>query len=182
MNLASKTGKKGKKSRKKGKKSGKAKKTGKRKANTAFFIMPAEALITLREELSPLASELAIRAILFRYGFRSGEACMQSIDLKAKEGKLPEILPDLWDEIGLGRLSLTKGKEKGFALELNESIEANVMGQVGHASCDFTRGYLAGIVSSISGKRYHCKEEECISRGDKHCMFHLSMRRERGEI
>ena len=171
--------KKEKKPGKQGKKSGKAQKTSLEKVSTAFFIMPAEALLTLREELSPLASELAIRAILFRYGFRSGEACMQRIGINVKEGKLLEILPDLWDEIGLGRLSLTKSSKKGFALHLNESIEANAIGEVGQASCDFTRGYLAGIVSSLSGKRYHCKEEICISRGDTHCSFHLGIRVER---
>lgn len=164
------------------KRKGEAQKTADEKTGTAFFIMPAEALVTLREELSPLASDLAVRAILFRYGFRSGEACMQSMGIRAKKGKLPEILPDLWGEIGLGRLSVSKGRKKGFALELNESIEAEVMGKVGQATCDFTRGYLAGMVSYLSGRRYHCQEEKCISKGDKHCTFFLSVRGEGGEI
>lgn len=168
--------KKGKKPGAKAKKSAGTKKVDK-KLGTPFFIMPAEALITLRQELSPLASELAVRAILFRYGFRSGEACMQSMGIKIKkEEELMEILPDLWDEIGLGRLTLIDNVKGGFALELNESIEANVMGNVGGASCDFTRGYLAGMISSLSNKKYHCREKNCISKGDEHCTFHLNIR------
>jgi predicted hydrocarbon binding protein len=186
INLASKKGKKkrnnrGKSPRKKKKKGGKAKKIGFDKASTAFFIMPAEVLLTLRAELSPLASDLAVRAILFRYGFRSGEACIQRLGIKAKEEKFPDILPDLWDEIGLGRLEMKKSKEESFTIQLNESIEGNVMGKIGQASCDFTRGYLAGIISQLTGQRYHCREEECISRGDAHCMFLLNIREKRGE-
>jgi predicted hydrocarbon binding protein len=182
IKLASKKGKKGKSSKKKKKGAGKAKKIDLEKASIAFFIMPAEALITLRAELSPLASDLAVRAILFRYGFRSGESCMQRLGIKAKEEKFSEVLPDLWDEIGLGRLSLKKSKKESFALQLNESIEASVMGKVGQASCDFTRGYLAGVISQLTGKRYHCREEECISRGDAHCKFLLNIKEKRGEI
>jgi predicted hydrocarbon binding protein len=147
---------------------------------TSFFIMPAEALITLRDELSPLASELAVKAIVFRYGFRSGEACMRSMGIdNPKKGQLPKMLPDLWAEIGLGRLDLKKGRNDRFALNLYESIEAEAMGDVGQTSCDFTRGYLAGIISQLSGKSYHCKEEKCVSHGDEYCRFFLSTR---GEI
>ncbi|UCG70321.1 MAG: hypothetical protein JSV09_04700 [Thermoplasmata archaeon] len=171
------TQKKAKKPGTKAKKSDKAKKADK-KSVTAFFIMPAEALVTLREELSPLASELAVRAILFRYGFRSGEACLQSMDIKTtKDEMLPDILPNLWDEIGLGRLILIDNVKEGFTLELSESIEANVIGNIGQSSCDFTRGYLAGMVSHLSKKKYHCREERCISKGDDHCTFHLNIRR-----
>lgn len=144
--------------------------------------MPAQALITLRDELSPLASELAVKAIVFRYGFRSGEACLESMAIDPSEqNKLLEILPDLWAEIGFGRLSLRSGSEEDFALDLYESIEANVIGEVGQVSCDFTRGYLAGMVSYLSGRKYHCKEENCVSRGDEHCMFLLSLRGEARE-
>jgi len=140
--------------------------------------MPAEALITLRQELAPFANDLAIRAILFRYGFRSGEACIERIGIKSTEGNLLHILPDIWDEIGLGRLTLKKRKKEGLSLQLSESIEANVLGQTGYASCDFTRGYLAGIVSTLSNKMYHCKEEKCASKGDKNCTFILTTKGE----
>ena len=146
---------------------------------TAFFIMPAEALPTLRSELSPLASEMAVKAILFRYGFRCAEACVQSMNIEEMNAKkIKDMLPSLWDEIGLGRLSMDVIDNEGFTLELNEPIEAEANGDMELASCDFTRGYLAGIVSYLSGKGYHCKEEECVSLGDSHCTFLLSIRGE----
>ncbi|UCE35927.1 MAG: hypothetical protein JSW00_10195 [Thermoplasmata archaeon] len=152
------------------------------RVSTAFFIMPAEALKTLRHELEPLANEMAIKAILYRYGFRSGEACVQSMGIEVKgQKKIPDFLPSLWEEIGLSRLNIKKSKEGGYTLELNESIEANVNGDVGQASCDFTRGYLAGMVSSISEKGYHCREKKCLSKGDSHCTFFLTERVEGGE-
>jgi predicted hydrocarbon binding protein len=154
-------------------------KEDKKQEITAFFIMPAEALPTLRSELSPLASEMAVKAILFRYGFRCAEACIQSMNIeKMSSKKIKDLLPNLWDEIGLGRLSLDLTENEKFTLELNESIEADANGEMELASCDFTRGYLAGLVSYLSDKGYHCKEEECVSLGDSHCTFLLSIRGE----
>ena len=155
---------------------------GNEAVSTPFFIMPAASLQTLRDELTPLTSELAVRAILFRYGFRSGEACMHSMGIKAiNSQELPDILPDLWDEIGLGRLTVKRGGKTTFSLELSESIEGKVIGDVGQASCDFTRGYLAGLISYLSGRRYHCKEKKCISRGDGYCSFVLTVKSRGGE-
>lgn len=151
------------------------------RASTAFFIMPAEALMTLREELSPLASEMAVKAILFRYGYRSGEACVQSMGIdRMAQKEMPDVLLALWDEIGMGRLSV-KTKKGGFALHLEESIEGIVVGDIGQTSCDFTRGYLAGMVSYLTGKSYYGKEEKCVSNGDDLCTFKLSKRAKRGE-
>ncbi len=158
---------------------GNSEKKGMKQKITAFFIMPAEALPTLRSEISPLASDMAVKAILFRYGFRCGEACVQSMDIqKMSVKKIKEMLPGLWDEIGLGRLNLELSDNEEFNLELNESIEAEANGDTDIASCDFTRGYIAGIVSYLTGKGYHCKEEECVSLGDSHCTFLLSIRGE----
>lgn len=146
---------------------------------TAFFILPAEALITLRDELEPLANEDVIRAIIFRYGFRSGDACVTSMGLKAKNSKLfKSLLPDIWEEVGLGRLHLDDISDDTIELRLSESIEGTVLGDTQRTSCDFTRGYLAGVISNLLGKMYHCKEEECISQGDSQCAFILT---ERGE-
>ena len=146
---------------------------------TAFFILPAQALITLRDELEPLANEDVIRAIIFRYGFRSGDACVESMGINAKTPQqLKDLLPDIWEEVGLGRLHFYDDNEESIELHLGESIEGDIMGDTQRTSCDFTRGYLAGVVSSLVGKMYHCKEKKCISKGDSNCTFLLTQRGE----
>lgn len=146
---------------------------------TAFFILPAEALLKLRSELEPLANEDVIRAIIFRYGFRSGEACVESMGVSVKKPKhLKDLLPDIWEEVGLGRLHFDSQGPDTIKLRLSESIEGTVMGETEKPSCDFTRGYLAGVISQLLEKMYHCKEEECVSKGDLQCSFLLT---ERGE-
>jgi predicted hydrocarbon binding protein len=133
----------------------------------------------LRNELEPLANEDVVRAIIFRYGFRSGDACVESMGIDAKSPKqLKELLPDIWEEVGLGRLFFYDHNQETIELQLGESIEGNIMGDTQRTSCDFTRGYLAGVVSSLAGKMYHCKEEQCVSKGDSKCTFLLT---ERGE-
>jgi predicted hydrocarbon binding protein len=147
---------------------------------TAFFILPAEALLKLRSELEPLANEDVIRAIIFRYGFRSGEACVESMGVSVSSPKkLKNLLPDIWEEVGLGRLHFETQTKDTIKLRLSESIEGMVMGETDRTSCDFTRGYLAGVVSELIGKMYHCKEEDCVSKGDLHCSFLLTERGER---
>ena len=50
------------------------------------------------------------------------------------------------------------------------------MGQTGRASCDLTRGYLAGTTSALTRKRYHCVEGGCVSAGKEVCIFELNIR------
>jgi hypothetical protein len=50
-----------------------------------------------------------------------------------------------------------------------ESMEA----EGGH-SCDFTRGYLTGIVSSLTKRRYDSKEVSCIADGAHRCVHVLT--------
>lgn len=136
-------------------------------------------MITLRNELEPLANEDVVKAIIFRYGFRSGDACVESMGIDAKTPKqLEDLLPDIWEEVGLGRLHFYDHNKETIKLQLGESIEGYIMGNTERTSCDFTRGYLAGVVSSLVGKMYHCKEEKCVSKGDPNCTFLLT---ERGE-
>jgi predicted hydrocarbon binding protein len=147
---------------------------------TAFFILPAEALLKLRSELEPLANEDVIRAIIFRYGFRSGEACVESMGVSVSSPKkLKDLLPDIWEEVGLGRLHFDSQSSDTIKLRISESIEGNIMGETEKTSCDFTRGYLAGVISELLGKMFHCKEEDCVSKGDLHCSFLLTERGER---
>ncbi|MDD1769983.1 MAG: DUF835 domain-containing protein [Methanomassiliicoccales archaeon] len=132
-----------------------------------FFVMPGSALLDLREELE-LIEDKEAGETLERYGYRAGVGLIGVLDVTAEnESELHEMLPQIWSETGLGRMRLEKASRGEIVVEIEESIEA-----FHGRHCDFTRGYLAGIVSSLLDTRYSAVEKECISDG-KDCCVHL---------
>jgi predicted hydrocarbon binding protein len=50
------------------------------------------------------------------------------------------------------------------------SIES---GQADSATCHRLRGIVRKVYESQTHRRLHCEEIECVSKGDKHCVFKL---------
>jgi len=140
---------------------------------TEFYIMPIEGLATLRKELTGLVDEDVAGGVLFRYGYRSGYEIMKKLNLDAGMDNLSEMFEEIWHEIGLGRAHLISENGR-MSVVFEESLEAKANGSRTVPSCDFTRGYLAGIISRILGKKYYATEEKCISMGNDVCLFRLS--------
>ncbi len=140
---------------------------------TEFYIMPVEGLATLRKEMTGLVDEDVAGGVLFRYGYRSGYEIMRKLNLEVSMDNLSEIFEEIWHEIGLGRARLLEDDGK-ISVVFEESLEAKANGKKTAPSCDFTRGYLAGIISRTLGKKYYATEEKCISMGNDVCLFRLS--------
>jgi predicted hydrocarbon binding protein len=133
-----------------------------------FFVMPGSALIDLREELELIEDEKA-KETLARYGYRAGVGLIKSlgVDISSLE-QLKEVMPQLWSETGLGRMQVKDLEEGRITVALEESIEAR------HGRrCDFTRGYLAGMVSTLMKRKYEAEETECIADGKYRCVHVL---------
>ena len=133
-----------------------------------FFVMPGSALLDLREELE-LIEDKEAGETLARYGYRAGVGLINSLGIHALSmEELVDSLPQIWMETGLSRLIVEEASEEGMTIKLDESLEA------GHGRrCDFARGYLSGIVSTIAGRRYDATEVECRSEGREMCKHHL---------
>ncbi len=133
-----------------------------------FFIMPGSALLDLREELELIEDNKASDT-LERYGYRAGVGLIKTLKVKADDlQQLGDMLPQIWMETGLSRISLLEITEKEIRAGFEESLEA------AHGrKCDFTRGYLAGITSTLTGHRFEATEVECSSTGAKQCVHLL---------
>ncbi len=140
---------------------------------TEFYIMPVEGLATLRKEISGLLDDEVAGGVLFRYGYRSGYEIMKKLNLDADMDGLPGVFEEIWHEIGLGRAKLLADGVR-MSVVFEESLEARANGSRTMPSCDFTRGYLSGIISRILGKKYYATEEKCMSMGNEVCLFRLS--------
>ncbi len=138
-----------------------------------FFIMPGSALLDLREELELIEDKEASET-LERYGYRAGVGLIKTLKVKADDmDQLADMLPQIWMETGLSRISLLEISEKEIKAGFEESLEA------AHGRrCDFTRGYLAGITSTLTGRRFEATEIECTSTGAKQCIHVLHLAEE----
>ena len=143
----------------------------------AFIFMPEEAIKSLRSELTNLLGEKLAKGVLFRFGYRCGEALVERIMLKDSEEKgITALLIKIWEHTGLGKLvKIEEISEEEIAVEQEGSTEAQVIGSAQSPSCDYTRGYLAGIANMLTKKKFYCVETQCISEGKDRCKFQLQV-------
>ncbi len=148
----------------------------KEKGDHATFIsMPEEAIKSLRTELSNLLGERLADGVLFRFGFRCGEALVERrISDNLENTDIHKTLPEIWSQTCLGDIvNIEEISEEEIEIEQEESTEAHVTGPSDTPSCNYTRGYLAGIASILTKKKFYCIETECISEGKDTCRFQL---------
>jgi predicted hydrocarbon binding protein len=140
-----------------------------------FIYFPGEAIKSLRMELSNLLGEKLAAGALFRFGYRCGEAFFEQVAQgQESQGDLNDILYKIWGETGLGNIAnVEEIAEDEVIVEQENSTEARIQGQADTPSCDFTRGYLAGIANTLTKNRYYCVETACISEGKERCTFRL---------
>ncbi len=133
-----------------------------------FFVLPASALISLREELELLAGDWAGET-LERTGFRAGMSLVSSLDFTTtKLEDFAEVFAQLWSEGGLSSTTVEKVSEEEIVVSFKGSVEAT-----SKRRCDFTRGYLEGIASGLLRRRYAATEVICVSQGADRCVHRL---------
>lgn len=132
-----------------------------------FFVMPGIALSHLREELEIVEGEHKAKLMLYRYGQRCGRALVQSYGLTCGSmADVKSMIEPIWMEAGLSRLTIESADEADIVVNLQESVEAKE-----GKTCDFARGYLSGIVSELTTKRFEVDEVECASDGYLACVM-----------
>lgn len=131
--------------------------------------MPGIALSHLREELDIVEGEQRARHMLYRYGQRCGRALVESFGLTCADlAEVKSVIEPVWMEAGLSRIRIESMEESEMIVNLEESVEAKE-----GKTCDFSRGYLSGIVSQLTGKRYEVDEVECASTGYIACVMQV---------
>lgn len=138
----------------------------------SFFVMSGSALRSLRDELQILVGEDESKETLERYGYRCGEGLIQEIGVECRDlNESKSIINSLIYETGLGRpLGIDVLKDE-IVMGLEDTVEALAKSK---GECNFTKGYLSGIISTLLDKKYDCIEEKCITKGDKYCAYRLT--------
>ena len=131
-----------------------------------YFVMPGSALLSLREELQIMLGDQNSKEALFRYGQRCGDALHKKVGIECGLDDFKTTFIDMWFEVGLGRPTIDKVTEEEIVIMFEESLEVSPKN-----SCDFTRGYISGLVSGLLGRTYACIETTCLSDGAPCCTY-----------
>ena len=146
----------------------------------SFFVMPTNALKSLRDELRIRMGDDVAREILYRYGNTIGSTVTKGMWLEDFTiSELQEKMPMIWEQFGLGHLKISSMAENEIITEISDSIEGQALGHSSTSSCDFTAGYMAGMLSAILDKQTKNTELECICAGASSCRFRTEIFQER---
>jgi predicted hydrocarbon binding protein len=107
-----------------------------------------------------------------KLGIKCGHAVVQRTGFTwESDEQLADALVSMWAEVGIGRLRAKDVDKGGVAAEVTDTLESLALGNVGAASCHFTRGYIAGVVSELSGNEHMTVEDQCVCEGHQKCVF-----------
>lgn len=146
------------------------------KPPVAFFLMPVDILRGVHEELSEILGPETASKIIYNCGVRSGKNIVKDMNIEFPSLEaLRSTLPELWLQMGIGVFSIETLKKEHVKIVCEDSNEAQALGYTGERSCNLTSGFLAGMLSTILGRKFSGEEVFCISNGDSQCIFELDL-------
>lgn len=145
--------------------------------STAYFLMPDKTFKSLKDELEIIMGEENSANLMYRLGYRCGEAAANDTVVASQNfdtmEKFKLELPEHWIHIGLSSIEVVKGDLEDFFVSLHDTLEAKVVRPTTIPSCHYTRGFLEGVISVLFDRKYKVSEKKCIANGDEECMFHI---------
>jgi predicted hydrocarbon binding protein len=81
-------------------------------------------------------------------------------------------------EIGWGNFQLIEYdfEIRKLQIRVKNSAFAEAYGDSAEAVCHLIRGVLSGLATVLFARNCIGSEIECLAKGDKHCVFHISER------
>ncbi len=73
--------------------------------------------------------------------------------------------------IGILRLEEADYEEGRFTLSISEDLDCSGLPELDGEICVYDEGFIAGLLESFTGDKYHVKEIDCWCTGDRTCRF-----------
>ena len=143
-----------------------------RSSEIPFVALPVDVFTAIREMLVEYGLSDKDEEFFKELGIRCGKAVVRRTGFKwESDDQLADALVSLWAEVGIGRLTAKDVDKGGVAAEVTDTVESLALGNVGDPSCFFTRGYIAGVVTELSGQEHMTVEDQCVCEGHQKCVF-----------
>lgn len=131
---------------------------------------------SIREQLAEQLGEEEQVRIFRKAGFKAGAYFAENIlDISLPLNAFIASLQSKMEEMKIGVLRIEKFDEETGRIMLTVSEDADCSGLplLGETVCNYDEGFIAGILSSYTGKEYSAVEVDCWATGDRVCRFRV---------
>lgn len=129
---------------------------------------------SLREELLERLGKNEQIAIFRKAGYRAGAFfASHFLDLTLSLNRFVAQLQQRMEEMKMGVLRLEQIDEVAgkFVLTVAEDADCSGLPVLGETVCNYDEGFIAGILSTYTGRQYTAVEVDCWATGDRVCRF-----------
>lgn len=129
---------------------------------------------SIREELTARLGKKEQVSIFRSAGYRAGMYFAEKyLDSSLSQAEFTSQLQKRLEEFKMGVLRIEKFDEETGKMILTVSEDADCSGLplLGETVCNYDEGFLAGILTSYTGKPYSATEVNCWATGDRVCRF-----------
>lgn len=129
---------------------------------------------SLREELTEQFGKEEQVRIFRNAGYRAGTYFAQKhLDSSLELSEFTAQLQKKLEEFKMGVLRIEKfDADTGKAvLTVSEDADCSGLPLLGETVCNYDEGFLSGILTSYTGKKYTATEVNCWATGDRVCRF-----------
>lgn len=78
-------------------------------------------------------------------------------------------------KIGVLRIEDVDEESGRIILTVAEDVDCSGLPVLGETVCNYDEGFIAGVLSTYSGKMYTAVEVDCWATGDRVCRFHANI-------
>lgn len=129
---------------------------------------------SLREQLLEELGKKQQVEIFRKAGYRAGQFFAESrLDLTLPFPAFLASVQHQLEQLKIGILRVEKLDEKTGSIVLTVSEDADCSGLplLGETVCNYDEGFLSGLLSAYTGKKYAAVEVDCWATGDRVCRF-----------
>jgi len=149
-------------------------------ATTRALILPIGMFWALWDGFERILQPSGLAAVLYNAGKEVGERAAKRLremfDIEGEE--LTQAFAQAVKATGWGitEVSRIDMKKHSATIIVRDCFEAAAWRKKPYNVCHWTRGYLAGYMSTVFGKRVEAVETKCMAKGDKCCEFKIQQK------
>ena len=132
---------------------------------------------TMRAVLEKEYGDGKTRQLLVEAGRLAGqEFCKNALDTSLPFNKFIAQLHDVLIELSVGILRMEQSDVENmkFMATVSEDLDCSGLPIKGVTVCDYDEGFIEGIFSVYTGKKFDVKEVDCWTTGERTCRFSIN--------
>ncbi|MDI6691620.1 MAG: hypothetical protein QME50_07160 [Candidatus Bathyarchaeota archaeon] len=147
---------------------------------TRAVVIPIGMFWALWDGFERILQHSGLAAVLYSASKEVGEHVATRLkEMFGIEGKdMVQALAQVVQAFGWGATEVRRidFKRLSATMMVMDCFEAAAWRKKPYAVCHWTRGYLAGYMSTVFGKPVEAVEVKCMAKGDEHCEFRVKER------